>query len=52
MRSAGIYGTVTDNPVYGVTTDVQIASNGVHGVPRVAVETRPKNVAVLYCIKD
>ncbi len=27
-------------------------SNGVHGTPRTAAETRPKNVAVLYCRKS
>ena len=31
---------------------VQQATEGEHGPPRVANETRPKNVALLYCRKD
>jgi microcystin-dependent protein len=27
------------------------ASNGTHGTPRTAAETRPRNVAMMYCIK-
>jgi len=31
---------------------VAIVSDGINGTPRVSSETRPKNVALLYCIKQ
>lgn len=51
MFDAGIYGV---NGVYQPNDPprAQIVSDGPHGTPRVADETRPKNVALLYCRKD
>ena len=49
MPSSGIYGT---NPVFGATADAQIVSDGKNGTPRIADETRPKNIALLYCKKN
>jgi hypothetical protein len=46
MQSTGIYGA---NPAFGSTVDVAFITDGKNGDPRVADETRPKNVGLLYC---
>jgi hypothetical protein len=48
MYSTGIFGM---NPVFGPTNPAKVVTDAVNGVPRTANETRPKNVALLYCIK-
>jgi hypothetical protein len=52
MYSTGIFGPNGLNPAFGVTTDAKIVPYGESGTPRIADETRPKNVALLYCKKD
>jgi hypothetical protein len=52
MQSTGIFGPNGANPAFGNTIDAPIVSNGKDGPPRVADETRPKNVGLLYCKKD
>jgi hypothetical protein len=52
--SGTMYLGVTDTPS-GATeydTSFEPISDGVNGTPRTAAETRPKNVAVLFCIKQ
>lgn len=44
----GAYHTLRDTPGAGSTLD-KIQSDGVNGTPRVGVETRPANVAVIWC---
>jgi hypothetical protein len=51
MFDAGIYG-VNGSYQPNDPPRAQIVSDGSHGTPRVADETRPKNVALLYCRKD
>jgi phage-related tail fiber protein len=51
--SSGSYGTTSGGsgltPLSGATTG--IVTDGVNGTPRTAAETRPKNIALLACIK-
>ncbi|MCY7264304.1 phage tail protein [Pseudomonas protegens] len=47
-NARGAYHTLRDAPVTGSTLD-KIQSDGVNGTPRVGVETRPANVAVIWC---
>lgn len=49
MQSSGIFGA---NPAFGDTTPARIVSDGANNSPRTAKETRPKNVALLYCVKN
>lgn len=44
-------GGIRSASFYNSDTYASIASDGVNGVPRTAAETRPRNVALLYCIK-
>lgn len=46
MQSTGIYGA---NPPFGPVYDVPFITDGKNGNPRIADETRPKNVGLLYC---
>jgi hypothetical protein len=49
MQTTGIFGA---NPDFGATTDARIVADGSAAVPRVADETRPKNVGLLYCKRN
>ncbi|MCK5355240.1 MAG: hypothetical protein KAJ63_08990 [Methyloprofundus sp.] len=49
MQSTGFYG---ENPAYGTVNESQIVPFAGYGIPRVATETRSKNVALLYCFKE
>lgn len=48
MPSTGIFGK---NPAFGTTSDSKIVTTG-QGEPRIAEETRPKNVGLLFCMRD
>lgn len=49
MPDTGIFGA---NAGYGSTRDAVMISDGVNGPPRIADETRPINIAVIYIIKN
>jgi hypothetical protein len=49
MRSTGFYG---ENPAFGPRTNAEIVSDGKSGQPRLADETRPKNVGLLFCERN
>jgi hypothetical protein len=49
MWATGLFGI---NPVFGKTNAAVIVNDGVNGDPRIDKETRPKNVALLYCMKQ
>ena len=52
MQTTGVFAPNGFNPAFGNTADAKIVGDGTHGTPRVADETRPKNVALLYCKKE
>jgi hypothetical protein len=53
MQTTGIFGPNGSNPPFGPTVDAAVVPDSLgHGSPRVADETRPKNVGLLYCKKD
>jgi microcystin-dependent protein len=53
LNAAGASGSGALNPGsgWGVTSVRAPASDGTNGTPRTASETRPANIALLYCIK-
>ncbi len=54
VTGSGSYKAVLDNGSTGIDVNTAITpiTDGTNGTPRIAPETRPKNVAVLYCRKN
>lgn len=52
MQATGVFGPNGSNPAFGNTNDAAIVTDGRNGSVRVADETRPKNVGLLFCKKD